>query len=67
MCPVKAWFENLIEIDGGHVILGNNKISKVLGIGTIRLKMFNDTEYLFQNIRYIPKLKKELDFIKNLR
>lgn len=54
MCPNKTWFENFTELEGGHIILGNNKTGKILGIGTIRLKMFNGLEYLLQNTKYIP-------------
>ncbi|RVW67898.1 Retrovirus-related Pol polyprotein from transposon TNT 1-94 [Vitis vinifera] len=31
MCPIKTWFENFKEADGGHVLLGNNKHCKILG------------------------------------
>ncbi|KAL6338672.1 hypothetical protein AAG906_021489 [Vitis piasezkii] len=31
MCPIKAWFEDFKEADGGHVLLGNNKQCKILG------------------------------------
>lgn len=58
MYPNKNWFENFIELEGGHIILENNKTCKILGIGTIRLKMLNGLEYLLQNTKYIPELKK---------
>ena len=38
MCPIKAWFEDFKEVDGGHVLLGNNKHCKILGTGTVRIK-----------------------------
>ena len=32
----------------------------VQGIGTMRLKMFDNREYLLQDVRYIPELKRNL-------
>lgn len=39
MCPNKSWFETLQETNVGIVLLGNNKACKVMGIGTIRIRM----------------------------
>lgn len=60
MCPTRSRFETYIELDGGHVIIDNNTSCKVLDIRTIRLKMFDGMEKLFQEVRYIPKLKRNL-------
>lgn len=46
--------------EGGVVYLFYNKASKVHGIGTVRLKMFNHREFLLHNLRYVPKLKWDL-------
>lgn len=59
MCPTKLWFESFTNLDEGHVILGNNKSYKIMGIGSIGLKMFNGMEMLLQEIIYISKLKKK--------
>ena len=40
----------------GVVRFGDNKACKVHGIGTVRLKMFDDHELLIYNVRYIPEL-----------
>ncbi|RVW21953.1 Retrovirus-related Pol polyprotein from transposon TNT 1-94 [Vitis vinifera] len=37
ICPIKAWFEDFKEADGGYVLLGNNKHCKILGTGTVRI------------------------------
>ena len=41
MTPHKEWFEEFKKLDGGQVLLGNNKPCKVLGIGKISLKHYN--------------------------
>ncbi|RZB53427.1 Retrovirus-related Pol polyprotein from transposon TNT 1-94 [Glycine soja] len=44
----------------GTVLLGDNYPYKVQGIGTVRLNMFDNREYLLKNVRYIPELKRNL-------
>ena len=46
--------------EGGVVRLGNNKACKIQGMGTIRLKRFDDRDFLLKNVRYIPELKRNL-------
>lgn len=53
MCPRKKHFETLEMKEDEIVMLRNIKICKVLSIGTVRLKIFDDREFLLQNIRYI--------------
>ncbi|MCI56357.1 hypothetical protein A2U01_0077608, partial [Trifolium medium] len=50
MCPRKEYFETLERIEGGVVRLGNNKACKVQGTGRIRLKMFDDRDFLLKNM-----------------
>ena len=60
MTPNKAWFEDYIEGDGGLVLLVNNKTCKIVGIGIIRMRMFNGIEKLLQDVRYVSKPKRNL-------
>ena len=48
------YFKTLNMMQGGVVCLGDNKACEVHGIGTIRLKMFDDREFLIHNVRYVP-------------
>lgn len=41
-------------------LLGENKACKVYGIGTIKLKIIDDHEILFNNVRYVPKFRQKL-------
>ena len=60
MTPNKAWFETFKTVNGGQVILGNNKACDVQGIGTVRLKLHDGVERMLQQVRCIPGLKRNL-------
>lgn len=62
MCLTWFWFETF-KLDGGHVILGNNKSRKILEIGSIRLRMFNGIEKILQDVRYILELRRNLIYL----
>ena len=42
------------------VLLGNSVSCKVVGIGTIMIKMFDGVIRKLQNVRHVPELKKNL-------
>ena len=50
-----SWFEDLKEISGS-VMLGNNQICSVKGVGSIRLKVENGCSILLKSVRYIPEV-----------
>ena len=60
MTPNKDCFETLKETNGGQVILGNNKCCEVKGVKAVRIKMHDRVERVFQQVRYIPGLKRNL-------
>ncbi|WVZ23807.1 hypothetical protein V8G54_002351 [Vigna mungo] len=60
MCLVKEFFENLDQKEHGNVLLGNNKACRVQGVGSVRLKMFDNREMVLQAVRYVPELKRNL-------
>lgn len=57
MCPKKAYFETLVPKESGFVWLGNNKVCKVHNISTVRLKIFDNYEFLLFNVWYFPEHK----------
>lgn len=59
MCPKLEWFQS-VEKSLGTVLLGNNQICLVKGIGSIRLKLQNGSEKLLTEVRYIPDIKRNL-------
>src|SRR5688572_9481091 len=40
--------------------MGNNASCKVVGIGSIRVKMFDGIERTLSNVRHVPDMKKNL-------
>ena len=60
MCFRKEWFFNFTELDGGVVYLADNQPCKIAGIGSISLKIHDGMTRLLKDVRYIPKLEKNL-------
>ena len=50
----------------GVVLMGNNASSKVAGIGTVRIRMFDGVVRTLGDIRHVPDLKKNLISLSNL-
>ena len=48
------------SIDGGVVLMGNNISCKVIGIGTVQIKMHDGVVRTLTDVRHIPDLKKNL-------
>ncbi|GJY18729.1 retrovirus-related pol polyprotein from transposon TNT 1-94 [Tanacetum coccineum] len=48
------------EFDGGHVFMVNDSPGKVVGIGTIRIKMHDGVVRTLTDVRHVPDLKKKL-------
>ncbi|CAM8987589.1 unnamed protein product [Rhodiola kirilowii] len=63
MTPHKEWLMDYIEKDQGTVHLGNNKACKMVGIGTIWIKMADGPEFKLSGVRYVPDLKRNLVFL----
>ena len=60
MCFRKEWFFNFTELDGGVVYLADNQPCKIAGIGSISLKNHDGSTRVLTDVRYIPKLEKNL-------
>ena len=60
MCPNRHWFSSFEELDGGVVLMGNDDACRTKGIGTIRLKMHDDTIRQLTDVRYVPDMKRNL-------
>lgn len=57
MCPRKKYFETLGLKESGVIWNGKKKVGKVHDIGIVKLKIFDNLEFLLHNERYVPKLK----------
>ena len=60
MCFRKEWFFNFTELDGGVAYLADNQPCKIAGIGSINLKNHDGSTRVLTDVRYIPKLEKNL-------
>lgn len=60
MCPHKEWFVELTHQDHSSVLLGNNDVCKVKGIGCVKLKLHDDSVRIMSGVRFIPQLKRNL-------
>lgn len=56
----KDWFSSYKEWDGGIVYMGNNHTCRVIGIGSVSLKMKDGSVKLLRNVRHVPNLKRNL-------
>ncbi|KAH9680944.1 hypothetical protein KPL71_026750 [Citrus sinensis] len=60
MCPNKAFFKSYETYDGGIIVIGNDASCRVIGRGTIKLKMLDGTIRELANVRHVPDLKRNL-------
>jgi hypothetical protein len=60
MSPKRDWFTTYESVNGGSVLMGNNVACKIVGIGTIRIRMHDGIMRTLTNVRHIPDLKKNL-------
>ena len=60
MSLVKIYFSDYYEYDGGRVMMGNNAMCKVIGMGNIHLKLHDGTVRLIRQVRHVPDLKRNL-------
>lgn len=57
MCPYKHWFQDLAP-SNGTVLLGNNQICNVKGVGSVKFRMADGLVKLLSDVRYIPEIKR---------
>ncbi|KAG8491303.1 hypothetical protein CXB51_014552 [Gossypium anomalum] len=60
MCPNREWFSTYSSVERVVVHMGNDLSSKVIGIGTVKIKMRDETIRTLSDVRYVPDLRKNL-------
>jgi len=60
MTPRREWFCSYEPISEGSVFMGNDQALEIVGIGAIKLKMFDGTVHTIQGVRHVKGLKKNL-------
>ena len=60
MTPKKDWFDTYKPYNGGMVPMGNDATCPVIGIGTMKIKMFDGVVRVLSIVRHVPGLRKIL-------
>jgi hypothetical protein len=60
MCSHRNWFISYQYVDEGVVFMGNGIPYKIVGVGSIRIRMFDGIVRELTNVRYVPELKSNL-------
>ena len=60
MTPKKDWFDTYKLYNGGMVQMGNDASCSVIGIGIVKIKMFDRVVRVLSNVRHVPDLRNNL-------
>ena len=60
ICPRKYWFASYQTVNDGIVLLGDNHSCKIVGVGSVKIKMFDGVIRTLTDVRHVPELKKKL-------
>ena len=60
------WFSTYEPVNKGAVLMGNNASCKVVGIGTIHIKMFDGVVRTLGDVKHVPNLTRNLVFLSTL-
>ncbi|KAH9686470.1 hypothetical protein KPL70_014355 [Citrus sinensis] len=63
LCPIREWFTDFSELESGAVAMENDQPCHTMGIGIVRLKLFDGIVRELKEVRYILVLKKNLIFM----
>ncbi|KAK3033756.1 hypothetical protein RJ639_034198 [Escallonia herrerae] len=60
ICPNRDWFATYRSFDGGKVLMGNDVACKVVGVGSIQIRMHDGIVRTLTDVRHVPELWKNL-------
>ncbi|KAL6130850.1 hypothetical protein ACLB2K_069228 [Fragaria x ananassa] len=60
MCAIREWFDTFEESSSGEVFRGDDSPCRILGIGSVKIRMHDGVVRKPENVKYIPKLRKNL-------
>uniref|UniRef100_A0A2N9HFB8 CCHC-type domain-containing protein n=1 Tax=Fagus sylvatica TaxID=28930 RepID=A0A2N9HFB8_FAGSY len=58
--PHRSWFDTYRLVNCSFVRMDNDASCKVIGIGTIKIKMFDNVVRTLGEVRHVPEMKKNL-------
>ena len=56
----KDWFNTYKPYNGSMVQMGNDATCPVIGISTMKIKMFDEVVRVLSNVRHVPDLRRNL-------
>jgi len=59
MSPKRDWFTTYESVNGGSILMRNDVVYKIVGMGTIRIRMHDGIMRTLKNVQHIPDLKKK--------
>ncbi|MFQ6650084.1 hypothetical protein Gotur_023257 [Gossypium turneri] len=66
MFPNREWFSTYSSLEGGVVHMGNGSFRKVIGIGTVKIRIHDGMIRTLLDAMYVPNLQKNLISISTL-
>ncbi|KAG8473064.1 hypothetical protein CXB51_035003 [Gossypium anomalum] len=66
MSPNRDWLTTYEIMSEGVVLMGNNALCKIEGVGTIKVKMFDGVVRTLTDVRHVPELKRNLILLSTL-
>ena len=60
MTPKKDWFDTYKPCNSGMVQMSNDATCPFIGIGTMKIKMFDEVVRVLSNVKYVLDLRKNL-------
>src|SRR5436190_880344 len=60
VCPRREWFSTYQPCDGGSILMGNDAECKVVGIRSIRMRMFDGEVRTVANVRHVLEVSNNL-------
>jgi hypothetical protein len=60
MCAYRDCFDKYEEKNNGQVVMGNDTVCNIEGIGTVKIKMHDGIVRTLGDVRFIPDLRKNL-------
>jgi len=60
ICPRRELFANFKELDGGLMFMGDDHTCRLVDKSTVRIKMYDRIMRELKDMRYIPRITKNL-------
>jgi hypothetical protein len=66
ICSHRDWFSDYVQSHAGEVVIGDGSTCEIIGIGSIYIQVHDDSIKKLINVRFVPKLKRNLISLSTL-